>query len=307
MLFESYKELQIIESIALIIIFCFYTYKRIVFPRILIDSKGINMEKQLRSRRNFLKTSGLTLGAAMIPGSLGSSTPAGKKITHIVSLSFDDGFEKSSIKTAEIYEKYKMSACINVIASAHENQFELPNEYHAWPVGDFELWNELQSRGHEIMPHSLKHTNLKESPLGKAQDLVQECLEIFEKKLDAFDSSRAIFNFPYNQSSPEIEEWILTKVRAFRTGGPDINKLPHPGQSRLTCTSFGPGTIDDHLESRIQHLLALPEGWLIYNTHGLDDEGWGPVSSAYLDELLARMLKLDHVAVLPVGQALEQA
>ena len=307
LLSESYKDPQIIERIALIIFFFFYTFKGIVFPRILIDSKDINMEKQLRSRRNFLKTSGLTLGAAMIPGSLGSSPSAGKKITHIVSLSFDDGFEKSSIKTAEIYEKYNMSACINVIASAHENRFELPNEYHAWPVGDFELWNELQSRGHEIMPHSLKHTNLKESPLAEAKELVLQCLEIFEKKLYGFDSSRAIFNFPYNQSSPEIEDWILTKVRAFRTGGPDINKMPHEGPSRLTCISHGPGNIDHHLESRIQHLLALPEGWLIYNTHGLDDEGWGPVSSVYLEELLARMSKLDHVAVLPVGQALTQA
>ena len=265
------------------------------------------MKVQKQPRRQFIRTSGLGFGAAFLPGSLTTLLYPGKKITHIVSLSFDDGFEKSSIKTAEIYEKYMMSACINVIASAHENQFELPNEYHAWPVGDFHLWNELQSRGHEIMPHSLKHTNLKESPLAEAQELVLQCLDIFEKKLDAFDASQAIFNFPYNQSSPEIEAWILQKVMAFRTGGPEINSLPYPGQSRLTCTSFGPGNIDAHLESRIQNLLALPEGWLIYNTHGLDDEGWGPVSSAYLDELLARMSELDHVAVLPVGQALKQA
>ncbi|MCK4990682.1 MAG: hypothetical protein KAS29_09355, partial [Bacteroidales bacterium] len=105
-------------------------------------------------------------------------------------------------------------------------------------------------------------------------------------------------------SSPEIEEWILNEVMAFRTGGPEVNELPYKGMSRLTCTSFGPENIDHHLENTIQNLLALPEGWLIYNTHGLDDEGWGPVSSAYLGDLLSRMSQLDHVAVLPVGQAL---
>jgi len=264
----------------------------------------MNIKNQ--SRRDFIRTSGLGLGAAMIPGSLTSCLNPGSKISHIVSLSFDDGFEKSSIKTAEIFEKYTMSACINVIASAHENQFELPNEYHAWPVGDFDLWNELQARGHEIMPHSLKHSNLREAPLEEAKELVRACLEIFGSKLDSFDPSTAIFNFPYNQSSPEIEDWILQEVMAFRTGGPEINELPYKGMTRLTCTSYGPENIDAHLESRIQNLLALPEGWLIYNTHGLDDEGWGPVSSSYLDELLSRLSELDHVAVLPVGQALMQ-
>jgi peptidoglycan/xylan/chitin deacetylase (PgdA/CDA1 family) len=264
----------------------------------------MNLKKQ--SRRNFIRTGSLGTGAALIPGILTYGLNPGNKISHIVSLSFDDGFEKSSINTAEIFEKYKLSACINVIASAHENQFELPNEYHAWPVGDFDLWNELQARGHEIMPHSLKHSNLRESPLEEAKELVLKCLEIFENKLDSFDRSTAVFNFPYNQSSPEIEEWILREVMAFRTGGPEINKLPFQGMTRLSCTSYGPDNIDAHLESRIKNLLALPEGWLIYNTHGLDDEGWGPVSSSYLDELLSRMSELDHVAVLPVGRALTQ-
>lgn len=47
-----------------------------------------------------------------------------EKPAHIVTLSFDDGFRKSSIRTAEIYEKYKLSACINVIATgqAHVRQ-----------------------------------------------------------------------------------------------------------------------------------------------------------------------------------------
>lgn len=260
-----------------------------------------------KSRRDFIKKTGLATLSMAATGSILSCNRGNSKATHIISLSFDDGFEKSSIKTAEIFEKYKLSACINVIAAAHEQQFELPNEYHAWPVGDFHLWNELHSRGHEIMPHSLKHSNLKELPLEKAKGLVRDCLDIFDSELASFKRSEAIFNFPYNQSSPELEEWILSEVMGFRTGGPEVNPLPHSGMTKLTCTSYGPGNIDKHLESRVQNLLALPEGWLIYNTHGLDDEGWGPVSSSYLDDLLSRMSLLDHVAVIPVGKALLQA
>jgi hypothetical protein len=224
--------------------------------------------------------------------------------THIVSLSFDDGFQKSSIRTAEIYEKYQLSACINVIASAHENQFALPNEYHDWPVGDFELWNDLQSQGHEIMPHSYRHANLTQMPIEDAKDLILRCFEVFHRELDGFKQEESIFNFPFNASNTELEELLRPMVGAVRTGGPAINKLPHKEQFSLGCTSMGPGNIDKHLEQSINELLSLPEGWLIYNTHGLDEEGWGPLSSSFLDELLSRLVQMDHVAVLPVGKAL---
>ncbi|MDA3822057.1 MAG: hypothetical protein PF450_05520, partial [Bacteroidales bacterium] len=51
-----------------------------------------------------------------------------KENRHIITLSFDDGFKKSSIKTAEIFEKYNLSSCLNIISSAHVKQFKYPNE-----------------------------------------------------------------------------------------------------------------------------------------------------------------------------------
>jgi len=242
-----------------------------------------------------LGTAGLLCGSSFIP-------VTGNR--HIITLSFDDGFKKSSIKTAEIYEKYGLSACINVIASAHMNQFELPNEYHKWPVGDFDLWNELKSRGHEIMPHTYEHRNLTEMPLDKAKELILKCLEVFNEELDGFVANESVYNFAYNASTPEIEEWLVTQVRAFRTGGSAVNTLPYEGMARLTCTSYGPENIDSHLEETINNFLEGPSGWLIYNTHGLDDEGWGPVSLGFLDELLDRLTRMKNVKVLPVLPAL---
>jgi peptidoglycan/xylan/chitin deacetylase (PgdA/CDA1 family) len=233
-----------------------------------------------------------------------STAKAGK--THIITLSYDDGFEKSSIRTAEIYEKYGLSAAINVVASAHEKQFELPNEYHALPVGDFDLWNDLQSRGHEIMPHGYNHSNLGELPLEDAQNLVNKSLDIFSWELDGFKVENAVFNFPYNASNPAIEDYLKTKVRAIRTGGPIVNPLPHLGQFRLTCISHGPENIDRHLEEKINEFLEGPSGWFIYNTHGLDEEGWGPVSSVFLDELLDKLTEHESANVLSVTQCLDQ-
>jgi peptidoglycan/xylan/chitin deacetylase (PgdA/CDA1 family) len=268
----------------------------------------INIIEELKlnkSRREFIRTAGLGLASLASAGSFISCEVESKEPTHIISLSFDDGFKKSSILTAEIYEKYNLSACMNVIASAHKKRFELPNEYHAWEVGDFELWNELQSRGHEIMPHTYRHANLTQTPIEEAQQLILKCLDVFSNELNDFKSEESIYNFAFNASNAELEEFLKPMVRAVRTGGPAVNLIPNKDQFRLTCTTSGPENIDLNLEQTISNFLKLPSGWLIYNTHGLDDEGWGPVSSSYLDELLSRLVEMDHVAVLPVGKALD--
>jgi peptidoglycan/xylan/chitin deacetylase (PgdA/CDA1 family) len=256
------------------------------------------------TRRDLLRIAGAGAAAwVAFDQRLAAETGDAKK-THFITLSFDDGFKRSSIRTAEIFEKYNLPACINVIATAHLSTFTLPNEYHRWPVGDFALWNELQARGHEIMPHGFKHANKSQMPVSEAKDLIRRCLDVFANELKGFDPKKSIFNFPFNASTPAVENWLAGEIMAFRTGGPAINPLPHRRQSKLTCTSFGPENIDAHLLGEIDKLLATPSGWLIYNTHGLDDEGWGPLTASVLDRLLARLVAMPHVSVVPAGKAL---
>jgi peptidoglycan/xylan/chitin deacetylase (PgdA/CDA1 family) len=254
-----------------------------------------------------LKAAGFGAVTLKLPSQLLAEENTRERKSHYITLSFDDGFKKSSLRTAEIYEKYNLSACINVIATAHLPDFVLPNEYHRWPVGDFGLWNELASRGHEIMPHGYKHANKKEMPLAQAQDLIRRCLDYFSKELKGFEPKKAVFNFPFNASTPELEQWLPSEVMAFRTGGPGVNPLPHRGQSRLTCSGFGPQNTDAHLIGEIDRWLAQPSGWFIYNTHGLDDEGYGPLSASVLDRLLGRLVATPHVEIVPAARALMRA
>jgi peptidoglycan/xylan/chitin deacetylase (PgdA/CDA1 family) len=253
------------------------------------------------TRRRFIAAVGATVTGAALPRlSFGAEQPSKK---HIVTLSFDDGFKKSSIKTAEIYEKHKLSACINVVASAHMKDFR-PPDYPNVLRGDFGLWNDLQARGHEIMPHGYKHANKRSLPFDEAKELIVRCLDVFDKELKGFDRKRAIFNFPYNASTPDLEKWLPTQVQAFRTGGGGINPLPHRGQTKLTCTSFGPGNCEAAIDREIERLLARDSGWLIFNTHGLGEEGWGPIRATYLERLLERLLAIESVEVRPAGKAL---
>lgn len=253
------------------------------------------------TRRNMLKAMGMATAALALPEMLSAKE---KEKKHFITFSFDDGFKKSSLQTAAIFEKYHLSACINVIATAHLPDFVLPNEYHAWPVGDFGLWNELQARGHEIMMHGYKHKNKTTVSVAEGKELILRCIDYFSKHLAGFDPKRSVFNFPHNASTPELEEWLPSIVSAFRTAGPAINPLPHKEQVKLTCTGYGPGNTEKHLDVEIERLLRQPEGWLIYNVHGLDDEGWGPMNAEYLDRLLKSLTAIKTVKIVPAAKAL---
>lgn len=255
-------------------------------------------------RREFLGiTSGCLLAAPAIRVEISDM-----KKTHLVTLSFDDGFRKSFEKIAAIYDEFNLPACLNVVATGHYPDFIWPTQYtRGIPNGDFVLWNELQDRGHEIMPHGYMHTDLQSMPLEDAKDLIDKCLDIFENELKGFDRRKAVFNFPFNSSTPELEEWLPGEVMAFRTGFEAINPLPGSTTTKLTCTSHGPDPCEEHLDSMIDQLLSLPEGWLIYNTHGVDGEGWGPMSSSYLRKLLERLLEIDTVRMVPAAMALQEA
>jgi peptidoglycan/xylan/chitin deacetylase (PgdA/CDA1 family) len=224
---------------------------------------------------------------------------------HLISLSFDDGFLKSNLRIAQCYERHGLSACFNVLAAPHDVNREEEEKWGA-PRGDFAAWNELQRRGHEIMPHGYRHDNKTQMPFAAAKEQITRCLAIFAEQLDSFDASRAVFNFPYNQSTPELEAWLPSVVRAFRTRGKMINPLPHPGQVKLGTGGHGPENCEAHLDSVIAKLLALPSGWLIYNTHGLDEEGWGPIRATYLDALLDRLVQIESVRVMPTARALNE-
>ena len=57
------------------------------------------------TRREAIETLGISLATAYMVPALASTVS--KKKQHFITLSFDDGFKKSSIRTAEIFEKYK--------------------------------------------------------------------------------------------------------------------------------------------------------------------------------------------------------
>ena len=258
------------------------------------------------NRRNFIES------AALLSLGLGMQSFSARRKTHILTLSFDDGFKKSFYKIAEIHEEYGLKACLNVIAMGHEKGFVndkfIPQEL----LGDFDDWNKLASRGHEIMPHSWAHKNLTEIPLSEAKENLDKCLDYFEQNLIGYKSEKAVYNFAYNASNQELDEYALKRVRAVRTGGwlvfkdTKYNTIPPKRAQRLQlgCWGHGPGLCDDYIESEVNDFLSGSGGWLILNLHGLDDEGWGPISTKYLDRLLKRLITIKSLDVFSTGRVM---
>ena len=253
-------------------------------------------------RRGFIKYSTLGVIATNFNCSFGS------KVSHTISLSFDDGFKKSFYKIAEIYEEFGMQACFNVIATGHFPDFKQVDDWILPKLmGSFDDWNALQDRGHEIMPHSWKHLNLRRQPLDEAKELIVKCLDYFEAHLDNFNPSEAVFNFPFNASSEALDAFCLSHVKAVRTSSSTpfniITTTKEP--VRLGCATNGPTNNDAWMEDEVDRFLEDEKGgWMVLNLHGLDEEGWGPISEGYLHRLLSRLSKLNHVAVKPVGAVL---
>lgn len=257
------------------------------------------------NRRSFIQTAGMATAALSLPRQILSKNPS-----HLVTFSFDDGFKKSFLEAARIHEDLGLSGCFNVMASAHLPDFVPPDDFiKKEQMGDFDTWNGLKERGHEVMMHSWAHNNLAQLPFDQSTELIDRCIDYFDEHLVGFERKEAIFNFPFNASTPELEAYVLERVRALRTGGTwSAMPFPEAGIRTLSCIIHGrPGNSDSWVNEQIEAFLNEEDGgWLIVNAHGLDEEGWGPLSTRYLESVLKRLVGLDHVEVLTITQVLDR-
>lgn len=222
--------------------------------------------------------------------------------THIVTLGFDDGYRKSSYLTAEIFERHGLRAQLNVVADR-----SLAGPSKDFPFGSFDDWNVIQSRGHDIEPHTWNHANYLEMPLTEVIEHLHLCNDCFKKNLRDYEPAKSTFNHAFNASNPEIDREVLAIYGAVRTEGPAVCPIPRKGEKPITgCAAFGPTNSDEAFDRYLTEFINSAGGWFVWCAHGLEDEGYGPLSPEALDHQLARLTALDHVAVLTTRQVLDR-
>jgi hypothetical protein len=196
-----------------------------------------------------------------------------------VGLVFDDGFLKSTLATAALFEEFKLPAVFAVIARPWDWATHIAK-------GDFDLWNELQQRGHIVQPHGLAHAKLDELPHERAIEEIERCLGAFQEKLDGFDPKRAVYMFAYNSSTARLNEWLLTRVHALRQGGSGLMTQRQFDSRAWHSDAFGPDDPGPKLLDLLGRVGRKRPTVFLHSLHGIDGEGWGAVPLSSLRRVL---------------------
>ena len=210
-----------------------------------------------------------------------------------VGLIFDDGFVRSTLATAALFEEFGLAAVFAVVAQPGEWASHLPK-------GDFGLWNELQQRGHIVQPHGFTHAKLDELPHEEAVDQAERCLATFEEKLDGFDPRRAIYMYAYNSSTPRLNDRLLTRVHALRQGGSGLLLQREFDSRRWHSDAFGPDDPGPKVLKLLEKARKKRPLVFLHSLHGVDGEGWGAIALPTLRKVLEIITTDDAFEYWPV-------
>jgi len=224
-------------------------------------------------------------------------------VTGAVSLCFDDGFRRTAQKVLRIFGQRGLAASFAVLAAP-----ELASDpaIRAAPIADWGFWRDAVAAGHTVEPHGYDHAHLGRMPADAAIASLERTLDCFAREIDGFRPADAVFHAPYLAAPPDIVEWIGARMLGVRIGGEaeglnDLQRVRRGG--RIQCVTYGPDGVDASVEARLDRFLAHRSGWLVLVLHGLDDEGWGPLSSSALEAVLDRLLAAG-VAIEPPARVL---
>jgi peptidoglycan/xylan/chitin deacetylase (PgdA/CDA1 family) len=211
--------------------------------------------------------------------------------THVASLCFDDGFRRTTSGVADFLERRGLHACFAVLAAPQMSSdlFLKGAEFADWG-----LLRDMRARGHEIAPHGWAHERLSDLSCLEATASIDRTLATFERELPGFNPAGTMFHLPYLAAPACVRDHLRTRTMAIRLarGGGGLNRIRDAQASGLVdCITFGPDAVDERILSAARAFIDGPGGWQVFVLHGLDNEGWGPISAAGFERLLDLLQK----------------
>ena len=159
------------------------------------------------------------------------------------------------------------------------------------------------------MPHGHRHIDLSVVDLSEAQDEVSRCLDIFAREMPDIQPADLIYHCAFNRLPPALQPWLRERVRAVRASATNtgMNLLPHSAELFVFDGCF-PLPPSDPAATRaiLDCFLEGPSGWLVLCFHGLDGEGWGPITSTDLASWLDTLIDAG-AKIAPAGAGLNSA
>lgn len=187
------------------------------------------------------------------------------------SYTFDDGYP-SSTKIADIFERHGARATFYVVAGT------------VAATTGWDFWRAIAARGHEIGNHSMTHSIEMNNPALSLQTLETEITgaqRLIEQQLGIRPQTMA---FPWHLHDSRALE--IARRTHFSVRKLDI------GESNYEFAFF-----DTEHEPTLPLALARAnaqlakivneDGWMVAGGHGVDGDGWSPVTSQFLEDHLA--------------------
>lgn len=207
----------------------------------------------------------------------------------VASLCFDDGFLASAKGVRAAFESRGLAACFCVLASPGEIE---DAAIRAVEVADWGFWREARAAGHEVAPHGWAHERLSELTQAEAEDGLRRTFDLFAAELPGFRASESLFHAAYLTAPEPVCDWLRGETLGvrLRLGRGGMSSVAGARASGLVdCITYGPGLADHDLLAATERFLDAGADWLVLVMHGLEGEGWGPVSPAGLERLLDRL------------------
>ena len=207
-----------------------------------------------------------------------------------VTMTFDDGLVKGAWKAAEILREYGVAATFYVVTGWVRprsvrwvrDHFNKNADHGCW-----EDWQSIAAQGHDIGSHTKSHVNasgkLARVMPGRVRSEFVESFHHIEQSIGRPPSS---ISMPWNATTMQADAHVRRIYEACRLGGaaPEYARVADLDWHRLP--SWAPAS-DVPFQALCERISSIPAGhWLILQFHSLDGEGYMPISSRLLHELV---------------------
>lgn len=204
----------------------------------------------------------------------------------IISFCFDDGYAASCEAIAKMFEARGLAAsfCVVTDPAGSVDPF-----IKAGRIGDFGLWRDLAARGHEVMPHGNRHIHLGQVDDQAARDEVSMAVELFAEGMGIQTPESLIYHCAYNHLPQSMLAFMAERFIGVRAGQGNIgrNDLAWGAEALVFDAAFPmPPDIGASARHYVCDLIEGSPAWLALCFHGLEPEGWGPIASDNLADLL---------------------
>lgn len=160
-------------------------------------------------------------------------------------------------------------------------RFNAGRDHGTWP-----FWREIAGLGHEVGSHGFSHLNasgtlarlfpwLVEKDIGRsAQDLKEQ-----------IPGPTPTMSMPWNAATSRSAQVVRRHFSGCRLGSSRISYNRLSNLSRFELESWAPRP-DDPWDQYVDAVEQLPAGgWLIFQFHSFEEEGWDPIEPELLERL----------------------